>query len=90
MIHPTKATPFGCVIGFFGCLSFLASGGLWWIYLRAGDLEDLEKAAALRSDAALLGSLTAIAGVLICWIGYRLAMGADMREPYHPDKPKMR
>lgn len=87
---PNKASPGGCVLGFFGLLSLTLSGFFWRAYFLAGKLEDSERVEELSGELVTLGTLSAVAGVVILYVSWRLVRKCDMSSPFDPDRPKMR
>jgi len=87
---PNRATPGGCIVGFFGLLSLLLSGFFWRAYYLAGKMDDQERAAELSGGLLTLGTGSAVVGLGIVYISWRMVQRCDMSSPNDPDKPKMR
>ncbi len=87
---PDRASPGGCVVGFFGLLSLTLSGFFWRAYFLAGKLEDSERAEEVSEAMMALGTLSFVAGLAILFVSWRLIRNCDMSSPLDPDRPKMR
>ncbi len=86
--RPTKASPAGCVIGLFGIaslgVSMISGLGVYRILTH----EIIDWSLFWKYGLGFIGCL--IIGLLIIRFGLKLALGADMSDPYSTTKPKMR
>ena len=84
MSPPTKATPAGCVVGFFGLASWAYAGLCGYALRLAYNLPEVQRDAALVHSLWLRLPVAFVIGLALVWYGWRMAMVADMR---HPDDP---
>lgn len=86
--QPTKASPAGCMIGLFGfaslALSIIFGLGLYRVFT----LEIMDWSLFWKYGLGSLGCL--IIGLLIIRFGFKLALSADMSDPYSTTKSKIR
>ena len=87
---PTRATPFGCVIGFFAIFPLVLTGFFWWGFFVARTIEDPERAKHLMKVFGILGPVSPVVGIALLVIGWKMAMGADHSSLSDPSKPKVR
>lgn len=87
---PTKATPGGFIVGFFGLLALLLSGVCLRGYYLSGRMDDQGRAEELAGGLLTLGIGSAVVGFAILYFSWRLIKNCDMSSPNDPDRPKMR
>ncbi len=85
-----RASPGGCVIGFFALLLLGFSAVGFYAAYKASLLEDEEKGARLMSELIKIGGICALVGLVLLIIGWRLAVNADLSDMGNPNKPKIR
>ena len=88
--QPTRASSFGCVVGWLG---LCASGiGLWavWGMTRVGFDDDPDKRAEVLWKLGIIGGIALLIGVVLIFLGWRSARNCDMRDPTNPRKPWVR
>ncbi|MGJ8674259.1 hypothetical protein [Rubritalea sp.] len=88
-IKPTKASPAGCVFSLFGFIPIIFSLIFGYGFYKAiSNMPETDSSLLWKFG---LGSVACfIIGLVIIRIGWRMALGADMSDPYSDNKPKMR
>jgi uncharacterized membrane protein len=81
-MRPTRSVPGGCVVALFGLGAFVYAGlalaAVWMSRKKDVQLDQLP-------FLLVTGSLAAITGVALVWIGFRLAI--QVKGPYDPADP---
>lgn len=90
MEEPSRASPFGCVVGLFGTLTMAISSLFWRAFYLSFKLEDAERGAEVRETMAIWGASTAALALLLFFLCWRMVRSADMSSPSDPDKAKVR
>ena len=90
MDHPTKASPFGCVVGFFGLMTLGLSIYCWISFFRAFGIEDPEARARAIGFLWKPGAVTLLVAMVLFFITRRMLASVDMSEPNDPDRQKIR
>jgi len=88
--HPSKASPFGCVVGLLGGFTLVFGGFMWWGLYKALQIEDVEKSAELVRNFGIWGGAATLLGIVIIIVGWRMAWKSDMSSPNDPDKGAVR
>lgn len=86
--QPTKATPAGCVVGLLGVAFLVMSTALGFVVYKILAQESIDWSLLWKCGLGALGCF--ILGLLIIRFGLKLALNADMSDPYSTTKPKMR
>lgn len=86
--QPTKASPAGCVIGVFGIILLVFSVISGWIFYRLLTREVIDWSLLWKYGGGSLACL--FVGLFVIRLGWKLALGADMSDPYSNTKPKIR
>ncbi len=87
---PTKASPFGCAVGFIGLLVMAISVFFWRAFCLTYAWEDQVRAAQVRESIALWGATSAILAILLFVVAWRMVKHSDGASPWDPNKPKIR
>ncbi|MDA3874635.1 MAG: hypothetical protein PF795_11835 [Kiritimatiellae bacterium] len=82
MDYPNKAVPGGCVIALLGLFSWVYTGLCIYLLVNRDSLEDPADRAELVQKYSTHGVIAFIFGAALMYIGYRLAVRADMSDPY--------
>jgi len=90
MVHPTKASPFGCVVGFFGLMTLGLSIYCWISFFRAFGIEAPEARARAIGFFWKPGMVTLLVAMVLFIITRRMLASVDMSEPNDPDRQKIR
>lgn len=88
--HLTRASPFGCVVGFAGLMTLGLSIYCWVSWLRAFGIVDAD--ARVRAIGFLwkFGAMTMLCALILFAITRRMLASVDMSKPNDLDRPKIR
>ncbi|MCF6310928.1 MAG: hypothetical protein L3J39_00605 [Verrucomicrobiales bacterium] len=85
-----RASPAGCVVGFFSLfLLGLAALGFYGVH-KASLFEDKEKGARVMSELISIAGICALTGLVLMVVAWRMVKNADLSDMGNPDKPKIR
>jgi uncharacterized membrane protein len=89
-IRPTRATPAGCVVALFGFAALVYAALSGWALVLAIQVSNSQRNHSLIERLALNLAISLGIGVLLVWLGWRIARRADMSDPQDPKKPMIR
>ncbi len=88
--HFTRASPFGCVVGFAALMTLGLSIYCWVSLFRAFDIEDPEMQTKAIGFLWKSGAATLLAAIGLLVITRRMLAKVDMSNPNDPDRQKIR
>jgi hypothetical protein len=89
-MKPTRSSPFGCVVALFGVMSLILSGFFWRGFFLAERIADADRAERLQETMSIWGGTTAVIGVVILILSWKMVRATDMSDPGNTNRPKVR
>jgi len=88
--QPTRATPAGCLVGLLALASFIFSGiGIWGLIV-AWNTPDKNRPEDLVTTLILIAIFGSLFGIILLWLGWKMALSAHMKDPDDRKKPMVR